>query len=224
MTDFFDNPVFDLQFDFRSIPGMDPEIFYPPDPVIGAQGLRVSLGILVRDGFGSPVGTSMVDIVLSTGRYQEVVFTDVVITPGTSAPGAPGSTVDGFGLSFRLDGFNIETSEPLFDVHFVADWSTMVPTAVPGAPDAEPGPGLVAVPAVMRSRTELRIAEARPQSGTVAVLDLRGRVVRRLVLPAGARSVSWDGRDAAGESAASGVYWARIEGSPAAAARIVRLR
>jgi hypothetical protein len=47
----------------------------------------------------------------------------------------------------------------------------------------------------------------------LAVYDLLGRRVRTLfagLLPEGAHLVSWDGRDDAGQSAASGVYWVSV--------------
>jgi len=55
-----------------------------------------------------------------------------------------------------------------------------------------------------------------PREGRVrlAVYDLRGALVRTLVdekRPAGENQVSWDGRDAFGRSAASGVYFYRLE-------------
>lgn len=49
---------------------------------------------------------------------------------------------------------------------------------------------------------------------SVAVYDVTGRLVRRLVdrpLEAGPHTVRWDGRDDAGERAASGVYLVRLE-------------
>jgi hypothetical protein len=46
---------------------------------------------------------------------------------------------------------------------------------------------------------------------TVAVLDLTGRRVATLPLPAGTRSAEWAGRDLAGRAAPAGVYFARVE-------------
>ena len=51
-------------------------------------------------------------------------------------------------------------------------------------------------------------------SATIDVLDLQGRVVRRLHqghLPAGSSSLVWDGRDNGGRPAASGAYLARLQ-------------
>lgn len=62
----------------------------------------------------------------------------------------------------------------------------------------------------------------------LAVFDARGRHVTTLVdtaLPAGRHEVRWDGRDAAGRVAASGVYFVRLSGADATRAhRLVLLK
>ncbi len=63
---------------------------------------------------------------------------------------------------------------------------------------------------------ETRIAFSLPTAGDVSlvVYDVLGRTVRELVsgpYTAGHHIVSWDGRDGAGQSAASGVYFYRLE-------------
>lgn len=53
-----------------------------------------------------------------------------------------------------------------------------------------------------------------PAQARLAVYDLTGRLVRTLVdgsLPRGRHEATWDGRDAAGRSVASGLYIARLE-------------
>lgn len=59
-----------------------------------------------------------------------------------------------------------------------------------------------------------------PRAGPVslAVFDVRGRLVRTLVdasLEVGRHRVTWDGRDAHGAAAASGVYFARLRDATA---------
>ena len=57
------------------------------------------------------------------------------------------------------------------------------------------------------------------------MLDLTGRRVASLSLPAGARSAEWAGRDLAGRTAPAGIYFARVEGEAAAStARFVLAR
>lgn len=55
-----------------------------------------------------------------------------------------------------------------------------------------------------------------PAAGTIdlAILDPAGRLVRRLasgLVPWGPSEFVWDGRDAAGRRAPSGVYWVRLD-------------
>jgi flagellar hook assembly protein FlgD len=61
---------------------------------------------------------------------------------------------------------------------------------------------------------QLRYELATAGLARLSVYDLRGRVVRRLIdgtLPAGAGSILWDGTDAGGAPAASGVYTVVLE-------------
>ncbi len=61
--------------------------------------------------------------------------------------------------------------------------------------------------------TRVMFSLATAGTATVDVLDLQGRVVRRLHqghLPAGPTSLVWDGRDNGGRPAASGTYLARL--------------
>ena len=64
-------------------------------------------------------------------------------------------------------------------------------------------------------------------SATIRIYDLRGRMVREIVLPgwlSGPNSVVWDGRDRAGRTAPPGVYQARLEaGGMRASRRFARL-
>lgn len=62
-------------------------------------------------------------------------------------------------------------------------------------------------------RTTIWFDLPRPQAVTLAVHDLRGRQVRRLVsgsFDAGRHPVVWDGLDDRGQEAASGIYLARL--------------
>jgi hypothetical protein len=76
--------------------------------------------------------------------------------------------------------------------------------------------------------TVVRWSQARPGPARVAVIDVAGRAVRTLrrgLAPAGAGTVRWDGRDAAGSPVASGVYFVRLETDEGArTVRVVRRR
>jgi hypothetical protein len=66
------------------------------------------------------------------------------------------------------------------------------------------------VPNPFNPSTVIPFTLARGESVNLAIYDLRGRVVRRLVdggtLPAGSHEVAWDGRGDDGRSVAAGVY------------------
>jgi hypothetical protein len=72
-----------------------------------------------------------------------------------------------------------------------------------------------------------RFGLAKPAQADLAVYDATGRLVRsvtRGALPAGTYSIHWDGRDAAGNSAAPGLYFVRLQAGEALfQQRIVRL-
>jgi flagellar hook assembly protein FlgD len=80
------------------------------------------------------------------------------------------------------------------------------------------------------SRTTSTFALARPSdvATSIDVYDVSGRLVRRLSLAAGSRSVEWDGRANSGNAVASGAYLARwtdaTNGATAATARVIRIR
>jgi hypothetical protein len=74
-----------------------------------------------------------------------------------------------------------------------------------------------------RADATLRFTTTLTGSAQVAVIDLAGRSVKRLLdesaLPAGAHVLRWDGRDEAGGSAATGMYFVRFETASGTALR-----
>lgn len=101
------------------------------------------------------------------------------------------------------------------------------PTAeTPSARDDGASTRLRIMPNPMRSSTELRWVITRSQSIRVDVLDVQGRIVRRLVhglRPAGPGSVVFDGRDDFGREIEAGVYVVRLSGNEALTSRRVVL-
>jgi hypothetical protein len=84
-------------------------------------------------------------------------------------------------------------------------------------------PRLVSVPGTLP--LQLEAVGPRGARRTLAVYDVRGRLMRQWPMGPGAVRVSWDGRDFAGRPVASGVYWVRVEGgsrAPATKVAIVR--
>jgi hypothetical protein len=93
-----------------------------------------------------------------------------------------------------------------------------------GAPSIPGGSGAAPFAATLRllpnepnpfnPRTTLRFELPEPGPATLRILDVRGRVVRRLLdgdPGRGERSLSWDGCDDAGRGVASGAYRVRLE-------------
>jgi hypothetical protein len=92
-----------------------------------------------------------------------------------------------------------------------------------------PSPFLPAMGA--RAAVTLRFELRADQRADLSIYDVAGRRVRSLALgedfTAGTNERAWDGRDDAGEPAASGIYFARLEterGDRSRAARIVLIR
>ncbi len=99
------------------------------------------------------------------------------------------------------------------------------PTGVAGEPHATPEPPaarkLRASPNPFAAGTSLTLSPDADGIACVIIHDAAGRFVRRLT---GTDEVRWDGRDSAGRSLPSGVYFARAEGTHAGAAKLVLLR
>jgi len=91
-------------------------------------------------------------------------------------------------------------------------WLTSLPT------DARPVTPVAALsnyPNPFNPSTTIRYTLASPQSVTLAVFDVGGRLVRSLesgARTAGEHEQRWDGRDNRGRPVASGVYYARLAG------------
>ncbi len=91
--------------------------------------------------------------------------------------------------------------------------------------DARTGLGFL-FPNPFHEAIEIRLSLRRDGPAKLAVYDVAGRKVRVLlqgVQPAGARTVSWDGRDDAGLKLASGAYLVRLEAAGRNETRTVRL-
>jgi flagellar hook assembly protein FlgD len=73
---------------------------------------------------------------------------------------------------------------------------------------------LGAVPNPLNPSTTIKFILAEDNRVEIGVYDLKGRIVRDLLmseLPAGENSVQWDGRTDSGVNAAGGVYLVRIK-------------
>lgn len=89
--------------------------------------------------------------------------------------------------------------------------------------------GILAFPNPFDANTSIRFSLRAAEDVTLVIHDVTGRVVRRLfegALAAGARSITWEGRDDAGHPVSAGIYFARLRAGrePERTVRIVRLR
>jgi hypothetical protein len=84
-------------------------------------------------------------------------------------------------------------------------------------------------PNPFRSSAAIRFALVRPARLAVSVVDVQGRVVRRLAegaMEPGAHELAWDGRDDRGNDAGTGVFFVQAigEARSVGSSTIVRLR
>jgi Tol biopolymer transport system component len=118
-----------------------------------------------------------------------------------------GTSTDLAELSDNLDGLDSSETPP--------DTSTSTSVAPRDVPARPMGLRLERnAPNPFAARTTIRYALPHDSLVRLAVYDVRGRKVARLVdavQPAGRHGVTWDGRDDHGGRLASGVYFARIE-------------
>jgi hypothetical protein len=110
-------------------------------------------------------------------------------------------------------GYVLEVAEDGGELHRAG-----VVTVLRSAPQRLQLHGAVPNPFNPSTRITFDLPAPRSAAGDVPVrldvLDLRGRLVRRLLvqsLPAGRHGVLWDGRDDGGREVSSGVYWARLQ-------------
>jgi hypothetical protein len=161
-------------------------------------------GIGYQGGWSGDTGTwrgtvfDFTDFIGSQLQFRLVFGSDVAI----NAPG------------FWIDGIAFDTGDLLTSVDSPAD------------PPPPIGPTLVTFPNPFNPK--VTIGWEIPQTGSLAieVFDLRGRRVRTLLrgkVNSTRGTVNWDGRDATGQLAASGVYLVqlRLEDGTAAAQRVI---
>lgn len=143
---------------------------------------------------------------------------DIAGTYGADlTPDGPGALLDFVGESPLGDWTLFVSDNVGSDTGTLNSWGLILtlPDPSTGA-DAPPRATrlLGNAPNPFNPRTEIRFELARDAAPTLAIFDLRGREVRRLLdgapLPAGRHVVAWDGRDGAGRAVASGLYLYRL--------------
>jgi len=154
-------------------------------------------------------------------RSEDEAFADPVVVAGYETNPellCQGSGATGYDYSY-VDGFEILAQKPYYyrlesvDVNGRAEIQPMqaMASALPLPTDYSIGPNF---PSPFNPATQFDVR--LPQSGpvTVAVFDLQGREVARLLdnalLEAGIHRLTWDGKSAAGWPMTSGLYFCRL--------------
>jgi hypothetical protein len=198
-------------------------ISYPPDPVIvlndGASiELRSVLGITDPTGLS---GNVLESFRLDVDPAQPLLFEDAAVTPVAPGPGVAAA----WQVSFKLSTTGtVDVALPLFTTMMTSDWAPAgTPTDAPVAA-ASPTSALSARPSITTGPTRLVLARPVDARSEISLVDVAGRVVRRLAVDRGASSVDWDGRSDSGAPLPSGVYFAAIasEANPNAARIVIR--
>jgi FlgD Ig-like domain len=152
----------------------------------------------------------------SSGTAVGVDVTAEVLTALTLPPGSRRMT-----LGLRAIPGHLVIQEVLSRESLEGPWLvlTTVRSAVGVEPSSIGAPQPIALevrPNPSRGAAEISLALSRNiATASVEIFDLNGRRVRVLhlgPLSAGSHRLSWDGRDAVGRSAASGIYWVRTRG------------
>jgi hypothetical protein len=166
----------------------------------------------------------------------------IVLATAAQAVEIPWWTLDGGGGRSAAGDLALRGSVAQFDAgelvagDLVLDggfWAESVPTGV-GVVDHGPATEVKLAflyggsPNPFSGRTTIAFALPRSEHTHIAVYDVAGRLVKRLVdevLPAGRHHVAWKGQDGRGRPVASGIYLVRMQaGSYGAVRKILRAR
>lgn len=117
------------------------------------------------------------------------------------------------GRPYRMNHANLRANvETILKDFFGEPYTSVIGVPLAGAKRSpialEPG-----APNPFRAATRIAFRLPAARSADVTIYDVTGRLVRTLLngpQPAGYGEVTWNGRDAAGEIAASGVYYVRL--------------
>ena len=130
-------------------------------------------------------------------------------------------------LGFGYETITTQANRDLLMQRVLA-WFGLVPAAADDLPIAARSATVAAYPNPATGSTSLRFDLPAAGSVRLGIYDLDGSLVRNLVdevRPAGPQSVLWNGRDAAGNLAPSGVYFYRLRaGQDAPSGKLVLTR
>lgn len=204
--------------------GTDPSITIPAVMISQADGTTIKNALLS----GTVSATLRRHPTLLAGTHP-----DGEVRMYAPNPVEPGSSVSHFDVSAFPDLLmepginsglhdNVDLTRWLFED---IGWLSRLTAAEPVA--ASPGFRVRSAPNPFSPATTISLDLPSAGRTRVAVYDIQGRLVKRLLdgwMPAGRHGIAWDGTDNHGRRAAAGVYFSRVESSGLRAAeRLVKL-
>jgi hypothetical protein len=224
----FASTAFDVEVDVAAVSGISPDPMLPalPEIVSTSTGFLLVYEVLFLGPSGEIARTSQREMTFDTLPGQELRLANAQVHETAGAGMRRSGAEAGFRVTFDvLVAGDVDTAVPLFEAAMTGDCQPAGATGVPAPRPAADRQSLSARPTVTRSGTQLRLARAADLAGHVELFDVTGRRLRSLDVPRGAVGCAWDGRDADGRRAASGVYLARFtDGSIAARTRVIVAR
>jgi hypothetical protein len=181
------------------------------------------------DGIHSVTGAIWLGRDIGRGNAWRINLNDVTLTSGNVYSGDPYDRTnpyyfkDGSGGPDALVGLIVQSGDRIELIiektGVFGEFAGLEMRITDDGVSAVEAPGPVPVqvkviPNPFNPRTALRYSLPEPSWVRLAVYDGRGRLVATLVdeqRPAGSGSAVWNGMDARGAAAASGVYFARLE-------------
>ncbi len=189
---------------FDLLVGYDPAVLTP----VPLAPLSAQVGPLVKNACALPFHRFHASAGTDTANYSMLCAGVSVNGPGTiyRLRFRAGTTTGATTLRF-LAGTQFFDAGVLVPGLVTHDAAVGVGTTVTlGVGDPAPGIALAAAPNPARGGTRFDFGAPLPARATLRVFDVQGRAVRVLEAPAGARTLDWDGRDAAGVALAPGRY------------------
>jgi hypothetical protein len=158
---------------------------------------------------GLEATTAAVDTLDAQGRRVAVVA--LAVEPDAAGRVELGSLV------FESSGGDVTLADlPVAYEDVVTQGAARIEAGDPQALEARHAPALLpSVPNPFNPSTEIRYVLGEEADVRITIYDIAGHEVRELVRArqvAGEHAAAWEGRDDAGRTVASGVYWVRLVG------------
>jgi len=205
--------------------GVDGSITIPVASVSLADGnaIKAELG----GGVNATLALSTVHLAGADDSHRMLMYAPNPVQPGSSVSHWDVTATPNFLMepAINSDLTNVDMTTYLFEDIGWLPRTTSVPQSPPAASVMRLG---LSSPNPFGTATRIDFSVARPMSVSVDVIDMGGRLVRRLMsepLAVGDQSTSWDGTDADGRRVAPGVYLFRLRaGSETQSRRVALVR